>query len=1032
MRPLQLHLKNFGPYPTAHLDFTHFEDSPLFLITGKTGSGKTTLFDALCFALYGFTSGDVRKGKEMRSTFATAEITEVTFSFELGEQRYEIIRTPEQMLPKKRGEGFRTVGGKVSLTAFQGAKPCQQWTKVTEVQNKIEELLGLTLAQFVQIVLLPQGEFRRFLLADSNEKEEVLRSLFQTDFYLHLAQNLKEQLAQANKKQQNLVLQEKVLWQQVPFPLTPEEESLAVLTAKKTTLAADVKLAQDQWTVAKETVTQAQQALAAAEAQQAKRDEFTALKQQQATLLAKTSAMAAKEDQISQLKKVQQLLPAYEIWQQALADEEAILKRQKELIQEQEQLTVQQAALAQKSATLAQQAPLKEKLSAEVAHLQQFLPDYQEYQNLQQQLMQCGTALNESTTQHEQQAATINQLTTELKELARQQQGEAYFLQEQELLHQKGQALQIRQENYRQAQALQEQLTEVATTLQDFTQQLAAAESRLAQAQAQVETTTQSWLQQEIAHLASYLAPGQPCPLCGSLEHPQPHEVVEADYQAAQTAKEVAEASAQQAQENKATLKEKIIASEDLQATLKEQLQAKLVTAQTAADFSTPQVLADAQVELAQAQEKFAASQSTAEKLRQKMNQQQQLLTQAVAAKEQLTLEYQALQQSQVALAAKCDQLSKILLPDYLGEADLATVLTTQQTKLQDLTNQAEKLQTQQVQLQAQSLTLTGQRQALANSYTQQQTKVAATHQQFQAQLTQQELATTDFVHWQKDLQQLPILEKEVFDYQQERQNLTSQCTKLAQQITTTVLDVPRLQEQVANAAQNAQACEEDYYHQKADLDQVTQLAKKLTQLAATHEAQLTQLKELAQLVEVANGDGPYKVSLERYVLRQSFIQVLALANQRLQFLSGGRYQLSLREEQGSYKKTSGLELDIYDDYIGANRRVQTLSGGESFLCALALALGLGEMIQNQTGGIQIQLLLIDEGFGSLDEDALQMAITSLETIEGQGRLIGIISHVKELQENIPAQLQVLENGNGQSRLRYAQQGGYQHEVEYS
>ena len=195
------------------------------------------------------------------------------------------------------------------------------------------------------------------------------------------------------------------------------------------------------------------------------------------------------------------------------------------------------------------------------------------------------------------------------------------------------------------------------------------------------------------------------------------------------------------------------------------------------------------------------------------------------------------------------------------------------------------------------------------------------------------------------------------------------------------------------------------------------QLLDKLVELLKSHEQELNDLAEMEQLSQVLSGKNMYKTSLERYVLQAYLAEILDLANGRLQQLTNGRYQFSLAEKSGGGRGQKGLDIDIYDDNAGQTRRVQTLSGGESFIAALALALALADVIQNRTGGIALDALFIDEGFGSLDEEALEMALEALSTLETEGRLIGIISHVPALKEKIVRQINVKTNGVGQSKI---------------
>ena len=212
---------------------------------------------------------------------------------------------------------------------------------------------------------------------------------------------------------------------------------------------------------------------------------------------------------------------------------------------------------------------------------------------------------------------------------------------------------------------------------------------------------------------------------------------------------------------------------------------------------------------------------------------------------------------------------------------------------------------------------------------------------------------------------------------------------------------------------------QESCYRWQEQKNQNQQIIEEFSSIYQTSQKQLDELIELQQLAQTINGENPRKTSLERYVLQVYLQEVLQVANSQLQRLTKNRYQFELAEEVGSYRGKTGLEINIYDDEAGMSRGAHTLSGGESFIAALSLALALAEVIQAQTGGVTIEALFIDEGFGSLDEEALEMAIEALETIESEGRMIGIISHVRELKERVVQQIRISTEGSGQSKVRY-------------
>ena len=237
--------------------------------------------------------------------------------------------------------------------------------------------------------------------------------------------------------------------------------------------------------------------------------------------------------------------------------------------------------------------------------------------------------------------------------------------------------------------------------------------------------------------------------------------------------------------------------------------------------------------------------------------------------------------------------------------------------------------------------------------------------------------------------------------------------------LAETLPDLEQLEQQLDELKAAVQTQQKHCYHLQEQEQQNQQIIEEFSSIYQASQEQLDELIQLQQLSQTMNGENPRKTSLERYVLQVYLQEVLQVANVRLQRLTKNRYQFELADEVGSYRGKTGLEINIYDDEAGLTRGAHTLSGGESFIAALSLALALAEVIQTQAGGVLIEALFIDEGFGSLDEEALEMAIEALETIESEGRMIGIISHVRELKERVVQQIRIETEGSGQSKVRY-------------
>ena len=270
--------------------------------------------------------------------------------------------------------------------------------------------------------------------------------------------------------------------------------------------------------------------------------------------------------------------------------------------------------------------------------------------------------------------------------------------------------------------------------------------------------------------------------------------------------------------------------------------------------------------------------------------------------------------------------------------------------------------------------------------------------------------------YWHKTAQ-LATMEQTWQQYQEEKHYLTTRLQELAEIMKKPSVDAKPLEEQLSIIKQNIEDLSTKYAQDQLIYEQNNQLCQRYNTLLAQNQQMLTEVQAYARLAKGMNGDNELKLTLENYCLQVYFQEVLLLANQRLQELTQGRYTLEISDEKGRTASNTGLELVIFDDYTGEIRRVQTLSGGESFIVSLALSLSLADVIQQQSGGVQIEALFIDEGFGTLDEQTLQLAIQTLAQLEGQGQMIGIISHVRELKEQIPRQIQVKKLGDGRSEI---------------
>ncbi len=1029
MRLKQLTMHNFGPYRDEVVDFTAFEQTQLFLISGKTGSGKTTIFDALVYALYGTTTGGERTGTEMRANFATPkEATAVRLTFSHGGRDYLIRRAPEQLLAKKRGTGLTKVAAKVSLTIYVAGEEETELTKVQAVRDRIQNLLQLDADQFRQMVLLPQGKFRQFLDANSEAKGALLRHLFGTELFARWQATLQDAAKQQSKTIAAQQARLEALAAQFdygaakPQPHATLAEQLAAMQAVVATQQAAVAAAEAQ-------MNQAKQAFARANGAYHRGDILHA-------------AYANKQQAEAQLAELAQKKPQVEAWSERLANlqwahewasvadriaahEAQQTKLTTAINQTTADLTQAQAALQAATAeqeSLEQQAPTQaaaeqrlQTLAALQAQLEEVAEASQRVANAQKH----QTQATEAQRQAQAEVVTVDQAVTANRQAqaALRQAPVASDLQAQETLVARlsGLAHQLEQGQQRLAQLQQHQATLAAAT--------AGHQAAVAAAQAQYTRLHDQRLNNQIAALVAQLSPEAPCPVCGSREHPHPATVAaqaavtpEA-LQAADERRTATQADWVKHQEQQAQLQTQLAQHQHDQTALEDQIQA---VAGAAAASSAQETLTAQTHKLAVLRQEASAQQAQQQALEAEAK---GLETEQQQAHERLatsTTQQQAAQVAAATATAKLAAAQQQLPQQVPTSTTIAREQETLQTQVaaydQAVAANKPRVQTardQQTRLQTQLGDQQAQLQATA-------AELAVAQQQLtQALVAHQATDEATFAAWVADAAAIPELQQRVAAIHE----ATARQQALLEAATTQIGNQPQpdlaglqqardLADQAATDAQKTWARLSQQHQQAAHLVQQMQMDYQRNQAA------LNVGVAMQNLAAIVNGNNAQKLSLERYVLRAYLQQVLVVANRRLEGLSDGRYQLLLHQDPGSYRNDSGLEIDVYDDQVGETRSVHTLSGGESFIAALALALALGEVIQQTAGGITIDALFIDEGFGSLDSASLETALQALETIEGQSRMIGIISHVESLRAGIADQLRVRPSGAGDSHIQ--------------
>lgn len=1036
MLPKKIIMENFGPFVHEEVDFDEMTEAPLFLISGKTGAGKTTIFDAITFALYGDASGGVRSSNEIRSSFAEpTEETRVQFIFEHQGRKYSIERWPKQTLAKKNGKGETTKNQKVQLSIFNDkGQEAEAYTKVDAVNEVIYQILNLQKDQFRQIVMLPQGEFRTFLNANSTEKETVLRSLFGTSFYRQFTENLKLQKCELEKSVSEMTTRIDQLFQQV-------------LAEKGVTYEESLNLAREYLLLEEQELLKSQTELAEKQAKQ------KALQQQLQRAKELSESFRQEQETRQQLQKIEADLPHQEEKKKQLVHGRELEKirptydRIQELVKQQIQQTDEATENQQRAAELEQQYSECQKQTTD------FEQQSAEWQTKEQQLQ----SLNALLPLVKQKEQLMKQKTELTDKQAKQQERLSEIIQQIKVHEEKIKLLETKQNTEKMWQdrryeelQFQQTVTHLQQSAKDiFDQQEEEEDQQIKLAQlvekasrtsnqltsevADYKKLKSQWASAEIARLSMDLLPGEPCPVCGSKEHPNPAqhaelttdnlgqlqvalETLEARIKQLELIREQAEAQYEVGIKTFDQLQEDRSAAQKAQEEQINTLQATFADyyqLEVGADLSELVIfLRERQKETDERLAEINESKQTLLDLKAEIDNNQ---AKKLESETSLNVVKGELQTLEGRLSSIEEQTKEWQLPTLEAHiVELQGKIDEYHTHLQAHQALVKELEQQHIRLQENHKLLAKQQQETAENLQKFQTSL-------QQQLTEADLALEQLVAAPVDLSRL---EQEITEFDQQLLLLKDRQSRLAEVIKDQEKpELDELQTLVTSCEAEVTQFQQQHYAKESQLQQQRTLIEKIEGLQAQSKEQLDELNQMLQLYQTMNGDNPQKISLERYVLQWYLAEVLQCANQQLNQLTKGRYRFELKQETGRSKGNTGLEINVYDDNAGATRSSHTLSGGESFIAALSLALGLAEVIQSQAGGVAIEALFIDEGFGSLDEEALEMAMEALESIENAGRMIGIISHVRELKERIPQQIIVETSGTGRSSIRYQLEG---------
>ncbi|MBP3039835.1 AAA family ATPase [Bacillaceae bacterium Marseille-Q3522] len=1035
MRPVKLVLQALGPYGGCEtIDFTKLESRTMFVISGKTGAGKTTIFDAICYAIYGKASNDERNATELRSQFAAEDVsTEVSFVFTLRNQTYEITRSPQQEKKKARGDGFTTIGAKAELSQLSAGKKRLLAANVRDTDEKIKEIMMIDCHQFRQIVMIPQGEFRKLLTSDSKEKEIILQRLFHTEIYKKVEEILKEEASELKRELEILthsrinllhgihavlsnelavLIDEKAENHLKIIPLLDEE-----ISAMKTELD---KLGLEQKEKQKQR-DRLQKQLFDGEAivkQLKAKDEVRQKKEQ---LEGKRESINQKEQVISLAKKA--MLLAYQ---------EEICHRLKKEATETETALKQinrKAEQAEKDLCTTEEQYQKEKnreeernnITEEINRLNSLEADVRSMDEVKKAVESGKSVLSALKKQKANCESDLSAIEQQLQELAKEQEKESkgkFQLLELDRLDERLQFEARALEKYEQNLHDLQNFKEEEKKLQALDKQTSL---RLKDAYALEKTLEDKWMNGQAAHLATVLKEGEACPVCGSIHHPRLAVAKETNFPAEEDLKTAAQ-QAKVLEEEKKQLEIHLVKKQSAIQSLKHicgELLASLEENRHAyhdRDLqSMKAILANERLELVTKQEnikrffermqKNQPKHELAEKKHQDLQQQKEHLQKQI-------------NEAGIRLAKNETALARIikLVPGTIQnvsdfEKQLINVKTLHlilQKSLEDAQQKHQHARERYGKEQARF-------EMTKKQYENLQDSLAAEREKFLSEMNKQGFsqykAYAKAKMAEKEIQQT---EKEIRQYHEEYRSVSDRFHELTQLLQgVTQPDLTAIQTELKNLDNEITKLQRQYTNLMVKKNENEEIFHKLQNILNEINQLEQRYRLIGHLYDITKGQNTYRITFERFVLAAFLDDILQEANVRLLKMTGGRYQLLRKEERSKGNAQSGLELLVFDQYTGQNRHVKTLSGGESFKASLALALGLADVVQSYAGGVSLETMFIDEGFGTLDAESLEQAIETLMDIQSSGRLVGVISHVAELKERIDARLEVYSSQSG-------------------
>lgn len=1029
MKPIKLTMSAFGPYAgTEVIDFSLLEGHNIFVITGPTGAGKTTIFDGICYALYGSTSGEGRDGESMRSHFAKDDtLTYVELEFQLRDENYYVKRIPKQLKKKERGEGYTEQKAEAEFKAPGG----RVVTGVREVNEKITELLGISYEQFKQIVMIPQNEFRKLLLAESKDREVILRKIFGSWQFQMIQEKLEENARELRKsiealEQKELTYIRSIEWgkreelkakaeadivnmdeikEDLENHIKEEDEEENRLEKEAEALEGELEKFQEAFVRATEINSRFEERRRAEEDLNLLENSKDAWDEKERRLHKARKALMIKPIEEQSAKRKEELDSAQSDYEKSrlllAAALENLEKSKKNLIKEEEQ------------------EEERSKLQDKITELKKDIDKVKEYERLSSELEELMKNLQQKENTISKNKEEIEGLKEKIKRIKQDieaaNEAALQYIDHEKNLKEKEDTLKRLKDFETESQVLNGLREEYKKKKASYEELYKLYEAK----KKEVDELNQCFFRGQAGLLAKGLKDNEPCPVCGSIHHPSPARELsgmpsEEELKSRKAEFDEINEKLRAAADEYADIRAKGEAQRQNVDKIKQDLAGVL-------EEGKPESLIQSYQDSIAVLKKHISDLDKKRKVKDNLTELLDKSEKELDSKETLAVELEkdyrniyAQAEGTRALISKTEKELSYGIKEESGLLKHISLCQDQYDKMKKAYEDAKE---------AYRIAEVAMAKEEANSVLKEKTVEVARKEYETAILKFSESLLNigfqdqgEYETSKMKEEEMEALENDIEQYKEKLKLAGARFTKALKDIEglepADIEDINRNIELGRNKKSTVEKAIKEIYarllHNKALLENMNVVRKEKRQQEDVYSI-------VGHLANMAKGNNRERLSFERYVLAAYFDDIIYAANQRLRKMTDGRFELSRIKEKQKGNAQQGLDIEIFDYYTGLPRHVKVISGGESFKASLSLALGLSDVVQSYAGGISLDTIFIDEGFGSLDEDSLEKSIECLLELQKSGKLVGVISHVAELKERIRARIEVTQSMTGSS-----------------